>query len=118
MKKLTKAEEEVMQTLWRIEEGVLKDIFEGMSNSNAAYNTIATVVRILCEKGFVGYKTYGKTNLYHPIVSKEDYSSAEVKGVIQKYFNNSPKNLLSYLIKEKDINLKELDEIIKTIEKE
>lgn len=113
MKTLTKAEEQVMQVLWKIEEGFLKDVVDAMPDPKPAYNTVATIIRILVDKGFIQFKTYGKSNLYQPAVSKEDYSSFEVQGVIKKYFNNSPSRLLSFLVKEKDIDLKELDEIMK-----
>lgn len=117
MKKLTKAEEQVMQALWKIQEGVLKDIVNAMQKPKPAYNTISTIVRILVNKEFVTYKTYGKTNLYRPTIEKERYSSSEVNGIIQKYFNNSPKNLLSFLVKDKSIDVAELEEILKELEK-
>lgn len=115
MKKLTKAEEQVMQVVWKIQEGVLKDIVEAMPEPKPAYNTIATVVRILCKKDFLTFKTYGKTNLYRPAVSKEIYSASEVESVLTKYFYNSPKQLLSFLVKEKNLNLSELDDILKEL---
>lgn len=117
MKKLTKAEEKVMQALWEIKEGALKDIIESMPLPKPAYNTISTLVRILVEKEFITYRTYGRTNVYSPSIQKLDYSAAEVDGVINNYFNRSPQRLVSFLIKEKNIDLHTLEELLKEIEK-
>ena len=75
-KKLTKAEEQVMQYLWEIERGFLKDIVEKFSNPKPAYTTFSTVIRVLVKKGFIGFKTYGKVNDYYPKRSKEHILNA------------------------------------------
>ena len=72
MKELTKAEEQVMQILWKIEKGFVKDIIDSMPKPKPAYNTVSTIVRILEKKGFVGHNAYGKTHEYYPLVSKKD----------------------------------------------
>lgn len=73
MRELTRAEEQVMQILWIIKKGFVKDILERIDEPKPAYNTVSTIVRILQEKGFVSHKAYGRTHEYFPIISKSDY---------------------------------------------
>lgn len=117
MKNLTKAEEQIMQVLWQIEEGFMKDIVDAMPTPKPAYNTVATVVRVLVDKEFIQYKTYGKSNLYKPLISKENYSDFEVKNVIQKYFNNSPSRLISFLAKKEDLDINDLNDLLDDLKK-
>lgn len=112
-KELTKAEEAIMQAIWNIDKGFAKDIHDQLEEPKPAYNTVLTVIRVLVQKGFVKYKTYGKSNEYTATISKEKYSSQRIKSIEKKYFNNSAKKLVSFLIKEKEISLQELDEILK-----
>ncbi|UEG52338.1 BlaI/MecI/CopY family transcriptional regulator [Mucilaginibacter daejeonensis] len=113
MKELTKAEEEVMQILWKLKEGIVKQILEKMpGDPKPAYNTVSTVVRVLETKGFVDHKAYGNSHVYFPIVSEEDYKKFAFDKVIKSYFNNSYKSLVSYLVKEQKLNLSELAELI------
>lgn len=113
---LTKAEEEVMQALWEIERGLVRDVMNELGTPDLPHSTISSVVRILEKKGFVSHKAYGKTYEYFPIVSKEEYAQNGVQNLMEKYFGSSPKQLVSFLVKNKDINLKELNEIMKIIE--
>ena len=73
-KELTKAEEQIMQAIWRVEKGFAKDILEELEEPKPAYNTVLTVIRVLVQKGFVKFRTYGKSNEYYPTISKETYS--------------------------------------------
>lgn len=117
-KELTKAEEQIMQAIWQVEKGFAKDILEILDEPKPAYNTVLTVIRVLVNKGFVKFKTYGKSNEYYPAISKEDYSSQRLKTIKKKYFNNSNRELLSFFLKENDLDLEELDEIIQSIKEE
>ena len=117
MKELTKAEEQVMQALWKIEKGFIKDLIAEFSKSIPAYTTISTIVRILEEKGFIGHKAYGKTHEYFPLISKREYRNFAFKGIFKNYFSSSTENLLSYFLKENNIDMKNLDAILKTINK-
>ncbi len=110
MEELTKTEEKIMQALWQLKSAFVKDIIEKMDEEpKPPYNTISSVVRILEKKGFVGYKAYGKTYEYFPIISKEDYAKKTFKKVLSNYFDNSASSLLSFLVKEEKISLAELD---------
>lgn len=111
-KALTKAEEEIMQILWEMENAFVKDLVEQMPDPKPHYNTVSTIVKILEEKGFVDHETFGKSNRYFPLVAKDDYSKKSMKQFIGKYFDGSFANMLSFFAKEKDISVKELEEIL------
>jgi len=119
MKELTKAEEQVMQALWKIERGFAKDVVENIqfTDKKPAYNTVLTILRILVDKQFVKYETYGKANLYIPVYSKEEYSKFSIDGVVSRYFQGSAKSMLSFLVKDKSIDLKDLEEILDKLKK-
>ena len=116
MKELTKAEEQIMQILWKIEKGFVKDILSKMENPKPAYNTVSTIVRILESKGFVGYEAFGKSHRYYPLVSKKAYSKFRLNDMVRNYFSNSPGQLVSFFAKNNRIKLEEADEIIKMLE--
>jgi len=116
MKELTKAEEQVMQYLWEIERGFVKDILDKFPEPKPNYNTVSTVLRALEPKGFVGHKTYGNTHEYFPLISKEEYSHFAVNKVVNQYFGGSLQQLVSFFVKKNDTNINELDEIIQLID--
>ena len=115
-KELTKAEEQVMQYLWNLKKGVLKDIVDEFPKPGPAYTTIATVIRVLVKKKFIGFKTYGKTNEYYPLISKEKYFKGHMKTVINNFFSGSESNFVSYFANSNDLNLSELEKLRKIIE--
>lgn len=115
LKELTKAEEQIMQALWNIGKGFAKDIHDQLKQPRPAYNTVLTVIRVLCEKGFIAYNTYGKSNEYYTTISKEKYSSQKLNTLKKNYFNNSNAELVSFFMKDSQLNLEEIDEILKTI---
>jgi BlaI family penicillinase repressor len=108
---LTKAEEEIMHIIWQLERCVVKDIIDQLGDPDMPHSTVSSVVRILEKKGFVNHKAYGKTYEYFPIISKDDYAQQGVKTLVEKFFSGSPKQLVSFLVKSKDIDLKELNEL-------
>ena len=114
---LTKAEEEVMHIIWQLERCLVRDIIDKLGDPDMPHSTISSVVRILEKKEFVGHKAYGKTHEYFPIVTKEEYAQHGVKSLMEKYFGGSPKKLVSFLVQSEDINLKELNDLLKTVEK-
>jgi len=118
MTELTKAEEQVMQILWEIRKGFVKDILAKFPDSQPAYNTVSTIVRILEKKGFVGHTAYGKTHEYYPLVSKDSYKSFTLKTMMAGYFNGSFKNLVSFFARENNMDIKEMEEIMKYISEE
>jgi len=118
MNELTKAEEQVMQILWKIERGFVKDVIEHLDNPKPAYNTISTIIRILEKKGFVDHKAYGKTYEYFPIVSKKDYTKSFFGSFLQKYFSNSFQQLVSFFSNEDDLSLEEMEKIKRLLDEE
>lgn len=115
---LTKAEEQVMQILWELEEGLVKDIRERFSDPKPARNTVSTVVRILEKKGFVDHKAHGNVYLYYPRISKSDYSKSQLFGLMEGYFNNSFPAMASFFAREKDLTIKELEELLEDTKNE
>lgn len=116
-KELTKAEEQVMQYLWKLNKGFLKDIVDQFPEPQPAYTTISTVIRVLVKKGFIGYNTYGKINEYYPLISKGDYFQNHVKTIINNFFDGSAHKFASSFANEQ-LNITELEEIKKLIEEE
>lgn len=114
-KTLTRAEEQVMQYLWEIERGFLKDIVEKFPQPSPAYTTVSTVIRVLVKKGFIGFKTYGKINEYFPQISKTEYIQYRVRPMLSNYFKDSPASIASYFTNSK-LNVTELQEIKTLIE--
>jgi BlaI family transcriptional regulator, penicillinase repressor len=115
---LTKAEEQVMQILWNMKEGLVKDIREKFEDPKPARNTVSTVVRVLEKKGFVAHKAYSNIHIYYPLVSKNEYSKNQLFGLMEGYFNNSFPAMASFFAKEKDLSIKELDELLDDTRKE
>ncbi|MCB0664833.1 MAG: BlaI/MecI/CopY family transcriptional regulator [Saprospiraceae bacterium] len=118
MKKLTAAEEEIMQVIWEKEKCLLSDIIEHLGKQDAPTSTISSIVRILVKKGFVDYKAYGRTYEYYPVVDKKVYTENSLKTFVDSYFDGSMKNLVSFLIEEKDLKTKELNELLDHYKKE
>lgn len=117
MRELTKAEEQVMLILWEIKEGIVKDVIEKMDPPKPAYNTVSTVIRVLETKGFIDHKPIGNTYIYFPIISEEQYKHFAFDKVMNNYFENNYQSLVSFLVKEKNMDMNELDELIAMAEK-
>jgi predicted transcriptional regulator len=116
MKWLTKAEEQIMQLIWEQEKCLVRDIIAALGDPDMPHSTVSSVVRILEKKGFVGHKAYGKTHEYFPLVSKEAFARKSLKTWVDRYFNGSPRQLVSFLVEEDQINLKELNQLMKQLE--
>ncbi|HEX6222767.1 MAG TPA: BlaI/MecI/CopY family transcriptional regulator [Chryseolinea sp.] len=115
LKELTKAEDQVMQILWDLKTGFVKDIIEKMPDPKPAYNTISTIVRILETKGFVDHKAYGKTHEYFPVISKERYTKFYLNNLIKGYFNGSFQNLVSFFAKENKLDSQAIEKLLDEI---
>jgi len=118
MEELTKKEEEVMQAVWQLKEVFVKDIITYLDPTNSIpYNTISSIVRILEKKGYVGYKAFGKTYQYYPLISKMQYRKFSFSRVMDNYFDDSVENLLSFMVKEKKLSADDIQKIEQLIKK-
>lgn len=115
MKQLTQAEEEIMQVLWQLKKGFVKDIIGKFPEPKPAYNTISTLTRILEKKGFVGYEAYGKSHQYHPLITKEAYSKKYLNRFVDNYFSGSYEQLVSFFTKQEKMDVKDLEKILKEL---
>jgi BlaI family transcriptional regulator, penicillinase repressor len=114
-RELTRAEEQIMQILWQIEKGFVKDVMDDFPEPKPAYNTVSTIIRILEQKGFVDHIAYGKSHEYFPIVSKEQYRTFATEKLMDGYFENSVESMFSFFVKKNKLDVKEADEILKLI---
>jgi BlaI family transcriptional regulator, penicillinase repressor len=118
MKALTKAEEQVMQVLWKLETAFLRDVVDDMQDPKPHQNTVATLLKILIEKEFVAVNVMGRQHQYYPLVSKDDYSKRSMKQLVKGYFEGSFSNVVSFLVKENDISVEELESLLQQIKKQ
>jgi BlaI family penicillinase repressor len=109
---LTKAEEEIMQILWEIEKGFVKEILDHFDDPKPAYTTVATFLKILEKKGYVSYKPFGNAHQFYPLISKEEYSATHVNSIFNKYFKNSIGDLVSFFTNNNKVSVKEIDNAI------
>lgn len=115
---LTKTEEQLMQYLWKQEKAFMKDLLDMFPEPKPATTTVATLLKRMTEKGFVGYIEYGKSREYYPLVKKSDYFSRQVNGMIKSFFNNSAAQFASFFTKETNLSAQELEELRSVIDKE
>ncbi|WP_291403909.1 BlaI/MecI/CopY family transcriptional regulator [Daejeonella sp.] len=116
MKKLTQAEEQIMQVLWSLKTGgYVKDILELLDEPKPHNNTVATLLKILVEKGFVGIKNPNRNNLYYPLVSKSKYSEQSIEGLTERYFEGSYSNVVSFLVDKKQMSIEDLELLLKEL---
>ena len=118
MNKLTKAEEQVMQILWKLGEGLVRDVIDEFPEPKPAYNTVSTVIRVLEKKGFIGHKAYGNTYLYHPLVPKDEYAKVFFMGFMKDYFNNSFPKMAAFFAREQNLDISEMEQILRLTEEE
>jgi len=118
MKELTRAEEQIMQILWKIGKGFVHDLLEQIPEPRPAYNTVSTIVRILEKKGFVGHNAYGKSHEYFPLLSKKEYTKTFLKHFTKNYFSGSYKELVSFFTDNEKMDIGDLEEIRKMMSEE
>ncbi len=116
MKELTKAEEQVMRILWKLKEGIVKDILDMMPEPKPAYSTVSTVVRVLQTKGFIKHKAYGNSHVYFPAIEEKDYKNFAIDKIMDGFFDNSYHDLVSFLVNEKKMTADDVKEMTKMVE--
>lgn len=118
MKRLTRAEEEIMLVLWKLKEATIRDMIQELHDPDTPYTTVSTVVRVLEKKGYVGHKAVGTTYLYRPVVQKKDYLKGFLSGIVTRYFDGSFSRLAAFFARENDLEISELQEVMEEIENE
>lgn len=113
---LTKAEERIMQILWDLKRGFIKDIQENFPEPQPPYNTISTIVRVLVKKEIVSYKSYGGSYQYFPLITREEYRSDQMGRLMNNYFGNSLKEVVNFLSEKKDLDVDEVNEALQMLE--
>lgn len=117
MKPLTKAEEQIMQALWKLGKAFLREIIEALPNPRPHNNTVATIIKILVEKEFVAVTVFGRTHQYYPLVTKDAYSKSTMKSLVKGYFEGSFSNAVSFMVKENNLSVSELEMLLKQLKK-
>ena len=115
MKSLTRAEEQIMKVLWKLENGLLMEIVGNMPLPQPHKNTVATILKTLISKGFVEIENVGRIHRYHPVVSKDEYSKTTLTNVAKGYFEGSFSNIVSFLIDENKLSVKEIELLLKQL---
>lgn len=118
MKTLTKAEEDVMQILWKLNGAFLRDIVQEFPEPRPHQNTVATILKILVEKEFVGIEVYGRMHKYYPLIEKNLYSKGRVKSLVKKYYEGSFSNIVSSMVKENNLSVEDLELLLKQLKKD
>ena len=118
MKQLTKAEEQIMQILWELNEGIVKQIVEKFDEPKPAYTTVATVLKVLEKKEFVTHKNIGNTHLFLPVINKKEYTKLQSTSLLKNYFNGSFPKMATFFAKSNNLSIRELEEMIETTKKE
>jgi len=115
MQDLTKAEEQIMLIIWSKENCFVKDILKEIPEPKPAYNTVSTIVRILEKKKYVSYTAFGKTHQYFAIIDKEEYKSIKADSLVTNLFGGSIESMLAFFVKDKKIDVKQMDELLKEL---
>jgi predicted transcriptional regulator len=117
MKILTKAEEQIMQVIWKLDKAFLKEIIDELPEPKPHSNTVATIIKILTEKEFVGLKVFGRMHQYFPLVSKDDYSKSTMKTFVKSYFEGNFSNAVSFMVQENNLSVADLELLLKELKK-
>jgi len=117
MKNLTKAEEQIIQILWQLKKASVKEVLTELPEPKPAVTTVSTIIRILESKGFVSHEKHGRGYVYFPVVQKEDYTRQSLSNMLNNYFEGSFKNLVSFFAKSNRIDVNELEDILKELNK-
>ncbi len=116
-KVLTKAEEQVMQTLWKLRRAGLREITESMPAPQPHTSTVATRLKILTDKDFVSIEVLGRMHFYAPTISKEEYSDQLIAGIAHSYFDGSFSKVISQMVKNQNVSIDDLELLVKQLKK-
>lgn len=117
MKSLTRAEEQVMKVLWKMESGLLMEIVDNMPHPRPHKNTVATILKTLVDKEFVRIEPIGRIHRYIPMVSRQAYSKGSLSNMAKGYFEGSYSNIVSFLVDEQQLSVQDLELLLKQLKK-
>ena len=117
IKPLTKAEEQIMQVIWKLEKAFFREIIEALPNPKPHNNTVATILKILVEKDFVAINPFGRTHQYYALVKKDVYSKSTLKTMVKSYFEGNYSNAVSFMVKENRLSIEDLELLLKELKK-
>lgn len=109
---LTKAEEQVMQFLWKLQKGFLKDVLDLYPEPKPHTNTVSTILKVLKDKEFVDYEVFGRQHRYFPLITKEQYSGKTMKNLVKNYFKGSYKSAVSFLVEKNEMSVEDLEMLL------
>jgi BlaI family transcriptional regulator, penicillinase repressor len=112
---LTRAEEQIMQILWKIEKGFIKEVLDRFEDPKPAYTTVATFLKILEKKGFVSHETLGNAHKFYPLISKDEYSKTHLNSIFRKYFKGSIREVVTFFSDNNKVNITDIDSAIKLL---
>ncbi|HRD57816.1 MAG TPA: BlaI/MecI/CopY family transcriptional regulator [Ferruginibacter sp.] len=116
-KQLTRAEEQIMQVIWKLDKAFLREIMEALPEPKPHNNTVATIIKILVEKEFVGINSFGRMHQYYPLIAKDVYSKSSLKTLVKSYFGGNYSNAVSFMVKENGLSIEELELLLKQLKK-
>lgn len=115
---LSKTEEQLMHYIWKLKKAFMKDLIDSFPDPKPAGTTVATLLKRMQDKGFVGYTLYGNSREYYALVTKTDYFSKHVNGIIKNFFNDSVSQFGSFFAKDTNMSMQELEDLRKVIDEE
>ena len=118
IKNLTKAEEQIMQVLWKLEKAFLRELVDAIPHPKPHQNTVATILKKKKKKEFVGIELFGRMHQYYPLISKEAYSKSTMKSMVKSYFEGSFSNVVSFMVKENNLSVEDLERLLKELKKQ
>jgi len=113
---LSKTEEQLMEHIWKKEKVYLKELIEAHPSPKPAATTLATLLKRMQDKGFVGYEVHGNTRQYYALISKADYFSKHFNGIIKHFFNDSVSQFASFFTNTRNLSTAELEELKKIVD--
>jgi BlaI family transcriptional regulator, penicillinase repressor len=116
MEELTQHAESIMRIFWKEDRALVREVLAQLPDPKPPYTTLASSIKLLERKGFLGHKAYGTTHEYFPLITQGEYSKKSINRMVNHFFDGSVGNFLSFMVKEKDLSEKEIKEIQKLID--
>jgi BlaI family penicillinase repressor len=116
MEDLIPQEEQAMKVLWKLDRGIVRNVLDELPHPKPPYTTLASTIKSLEKKGYLGHKAYGKTHEYYVLIKESEYKKKTFNRLVKDFFEGSVENVLSFLVTEKKISGKEIEDLQKLID--